>query len=133
GRRSGRARDLSPRFPSPCARRARAPRPRGERALRLPARLPRPLLREAPLSLRAPRARGPADVFRAGGRRWRTREGARAPLPCLRGGGGVSQKRSSKRVVTSPEHAPSGELIDDADAMALLRSHDLVSVGRAAD
>ena len=58
--------DGAPRRPSPGPRRARAPRPRGERALRLPARFPRPLLREAPLSLRPARARGPADLLRAG-------------------------------------------------------------------
>ena len=62
------------------ARRAGAARLRGQRALRLPGRLPRPLLREAALPLRAARARGPLHVPRAGARRRRARPRARAAL-----------------------------------------------------
>ena len=45
----------------------------------------------------------------------------------------MSQNGSSNGVVSILDKALSGERIDDADAMALLQSHDLVSVGRAAD
>ena len=61
-------------------RRARAARLRVERALRLPGRLPRALLREAALPLRPARARRAAHVPRAGPRRRRARRGAGAPL-----------------------------------------------------
>src|SRR6185312_10444947 len=92
-RRSRRARDGAPRRPSPRARRARAAGPRGERALRLSARLPRPLLREAALPLRPPRARRTSHLLRARRGRRRSREGAGASLPRLRGGGSVSLMR----------------------------------------
>ena len=45
-----------------------------------PRRLPRPLLREAPLLVRAARARRPLHVPRDGARRRRARARARAPL-----------------------------------------------------
>ena len=50
------------------------------RALRLPAGLPRALLREAPLLVRAARARRAADVPRARARGRRARPGAGAPV-----------------------------------------------------
>src|SRR5207253_160941 len=53
---------------------------RVERALRLPGRLPRPLLREAPLQLRPARARGAADVPGTRARRRRAGRGAGASL-----------------------------------------------------
>ena len=52
-----------------------------------PAGLPRPLLREAPLPLRAARARRLLHVPRAGARRRRARRGARAALRPTRGAG----------------------------------------------
>ena len=51
------------------ALRARAPGAQGERDVRLPAGLPRALLREAPLQLRPARARRPVHVPRDGPRR----------------------------------------------------------------
>ena len=72
----GRARRVAARR----ARGARAARVRVGGALRLSGRLPRALLREAALSLRPARARGPLHVPRAGARRRRARRGARAAL-----------------------------------------------------
>ena len=45
----------------------------------------------------------------------------------------MSQNGSSNGVASILDKAQSGERIEDAEAMALLESHDLVSVGRAAD
>ena len=45
----------------------------------------------------------------------------------------MSQNGSSNGVASILDKALSGERIEDAEAMALLESHDLVSVGRAAD
>ena len=75
GGRGGAARG-APRQPG----RAGGARPRGERALRLPGGLPRPLLREAPLRLRPTRARGAAVVLRAGAGGRRARRRARAAV-----------------------------------------------------
>src|SRR4029077_7556156 len=63
-----------------CAQRSRAARLRVSRALRLPGRVPRPLLREAAVSLRAAGASGPLHVPRACARRGRVGRGARAAL-----------------------------------------------------
>src|SRR4029079_13808368 len=62
------------------ARGARAARLRGERALRLSARLPGAVLREAALPLRPTRARRPAHILLAGPRRRRARHGAGAAV-----------------------------------------------------
>src|SRR5581483_5755174 len=75
GARGG-ARRLRP----PCPRRAGAARPRGQRALRLPGRLPRTLLREAALPVRPERAGGAVHVHGDGARRRRARRGAGAAL-----------------------------------------------------
>ena len=45
----------------------------------------------------------------------------------------MSENGSSNGVASILDKALSGERIEDAEAMALLQSHDLVSVGRAAD
>ena len=71
------------------AERARSPSElarEASEALRLPRGLPRALLREAPLPVRAARAGRPADVLRARARRRRARARARAPLRRDRGG-----------------------------------------------
>src|SRR5205814_4486934 len=113
------------------ARRARAARVRGRGAVRLSSRLPRALLREAPLPLRPARARRPLYVPGAGARRRLARDGAGAPLrPDLR------LRRRMNVVERTPvseilERAVSGERITDADAVELLRSRDLVAVARA--
>ena len=80
-RRRRRARALARRvaFGSRAPSRERA-RPRGERALRLSGRLPRALLREAPLLVRAARARRALHLPRDGARRRRARARARAAL-----------------------------------------------------
>ena len=78
--------------PRACARRLRSPRPlrarearlRGERALRVSARLPGALLREAPLQLRPPRAGRLLHLPRDGPRRRRAAPRARAPLRARR-------------------------------------------------
>src|SRR5439155_12405779 len=79
GRTRG-ARGRARRVAAPGARRARDARARVERALRLPGRIPRPVLREAPLSLRAAGARRAADVPRARARGGRARPRARATV-----------------------------------------------------
>ena len=73
-RAGGRARRLRAARP----RRARAARVRGERALRLPGRLPRAVLREAALPLRAARARRAVHVPGDGARRRRARRRCRS-------------------------------------------------------
>ncbi len=115
-------------------RRARAARVRGGRALRLSGRLPRALLREAPLSLRPARARRPLHVPRARPRRRAARDRARAPLrPDHRRGCRMSVAAERTPVAEILERAVSGERITDGDAVELLRSRDLVAVGRAAN
>ena len=71
---------------APRALRAREARPRGERALRLPGRLPGALLREAPLQLRPARARRLLHVPRDGAGRRRAPPRPRAPLRARHGG-----------------------------------------------
>ena len=109
---------------------------RGERALRLPGRLPRALLREAALPLRAARARRPATRSSSS----RATRASSTTVPELRfvhgGGAGrepaIDRGRADGRP-TILDKALDGERIDDDDALALLRSRDLVAVGRAAN
>ena len=62
------------------------------------------------------------------------RERARAALrPDDRGGGRMSVAEQRRPVAEILEKAVSGERISDAEAVALLRSRDLVAVGRAAN
>src|SRR5262249_25013174 len=94
--------------------------------------LPRPLLREAPLPVRAARARRPVHVPRArtGGRR--ARRGARAPLR-HRGGDRLLATAMQNGTAEILERPLSGERIGDGDAVARLESRDLVAVGRVAN
>src|SRR5262249_14385636 len=110
------------------ARRAGDTRVRGVGALRLPRGVPRPLLREASLSLRAARARRAVHVPRAGARRGRARRGARASVR-HRGGGGLTGSLTERTAAASPatvelvlEKALDGERIFDNEALALLES-----------
>ena len=80
GRRREGARGGARRVRAPGEGRARGARARGIGALRLPAGLPRAVLREAALSLRSPRAGRPLHVPRARPRRGRAGRGARASL-----------------------------------------------------
>ena len=107
----------------------------GERDVRVPAGLPRPLLREAPLQLRAARARRPLHVPRDGARRRRARPRPRAALRA-RGGRGVTVTGRAELALPVDDvldKALDGERITDDDAIALLRSRDLVAVGRVAN
>ena len=126
--------------------RARAARLRGQRALRLSGGLPRPLLREAPLQLRPARARRADHVLRARARRGRALARPRAALRRARGGLSVRatsepghepwQRRPcerERRGRRDPRRTLGGERLTDEDALVLLRSRDLVRVGRAAD
>src|SRR5205823_11305250 len=121
----------------PC--RSRDARVRGIRALRVSARLPCTLLREAALPLRAARTCGPLHVPRAGAGRRRARRGARAALRDGRScglTGGLSERtrpRSAAVVADVLDKALAGERIDHAEALALLESRDLVPIGRAAN
>src|SRR4029079_16297438 len=75
-------------------------------------------------------------LLRARRGRRRSREGAAASLPRLGGGGSVSfmsRNGISNGTAAILDKALSGERIGDDEAMALLESRDLVSVGRAAD
>ena len=101
----GRARAGARRLGPDRARRARAARLRGERALRLPGRLPRPLLREAALPLRPARACRAGDVPRAGPRRRRARRGARAPLCFARRSARLASGAKDARPAESPPGA----------------------------
>src|SRR5262249_61091692 len=102
------------------------------RALRLSGRLPRALLREAPLSLRPARARRPLHVPRARPRRRPARDGAGAPLRAdVRRRGRRMSVAERTPVSEILEKATSGERITDEEAVELLRSRDLVAVGRA--
>src|SRR5581483_5709260 len=89
--RPRRARGRARRVRAARTRRARAARLRGERALRLPGRLPRPLLREAPLPLRAARARRPLHLPGDGEGRRRADRGAGAAVRA-RGRGRMSRR-----------------------------------------
>ncbi len=112
---------------------ARAARAAGERDVRLPRRLPRALLREAPLQLRPARARRAAQVPRDGPRRRRAPGCPGAPLRA-RGGRGVTVVADPAPTVREAlDKALDGERISDEDAIALLRSRDLVAVGRVAN
>src|SRR5204863_1784544 len=94
---------------------------------RLSRRIPRALLREAPLQLRAARARRAPDLprARAGRRRARPR-----PRAALRPRGACARMKPVGEIL---DKAVDGERISDDEALALLESRDLVSVGRAAD
>ena len=105
----------------------------GERDVRVPAGLPRALLREAPVQLRPARASGPVHVPRDGPRRRAAAARARAPIRA-RGGRGVTITADPIPAVDEVlEKALDGERITDEDAIALLRSRDLVAVGRVAN
>ena len=117
------------RRPPPCAGRAGGARTRRERALRIPGGFPGPLLREAAVPLRTARASRAHDVLRARTGRRRARRRARAAVRDYgRGGAGISDG-----VAEVLDKALAGERIDDADALALLESKELVPIGRAAD
>ena len=111
--------------------RAGAARLRSERALRLSRGLPGPLLREAALLLRPARARRLLHLPRAGARRRRARPRPGAALRALPGGDDLSVQEVGIGQIL--EKALDGERITDAEALELLESRDLVSVGRAAD
>src|SRR5689334_18426425 len=119
------ARGRARRVGSARARRARTAGTRGERPLRVSRRLPRALFREAALSLRTPRAGRADDVPGARTRRGRARRRA----------GAAVRPRGGRRLSVAPilEKALDGERITDDDALALLESRDLVSIGRAAN
>ena len=107
----------------------------GRRAARLPGRLPRALLREAPLRVRRARARRARALLRAGRRARGDCGRARAALRRHRS---RTLIRMAVDVATRPvqailEQVLEGSRLSDDDAAALLRSRDLVSVGRAAD
>ena len=95
-----------------------------------PRRLPRALLREAPLPLRPARARRPVHVPRARPRRGRAR---RACPSCASSSARPVGRRERCRRRRVLEKALDGERISDDEALALLRSRDLVAVGRAAN
>ena len=98
--------------------------------LRLSRRFPRPLLREAALPLRPARARRALHVPRARAGRRRARRGARAAVRRREGGGLMAVSATVDGIL---EKALDGARIDDAEALALLESRDLVAVGRAAN
>ena len=106
---------------------------RGERALRLSRRLPRALLREAPLLVRAARARRALHLPRDGARRRRARARPRAPLRRQARPGPGMTAVETRTVEEILEKALDGERISDDEAVALLRSRELVPVGRVAD
>ena len=89
-----RARRLRP----PRALGAREARLRGERALRVSARLPGPLLREAPLQLRPARAGRLLHLPRDGPRRRRAAPRARASVRARRRSSPVAQAAAAGRV-----------------------------------
>ena len=107
---------------------------RGGGALRLSGRLPRALLREAALPLRPARARRPLHVPRALPRRRSCSRRCPSCASCRRPGRPSHERHGEQpQVAEILEKALDGERIDDADAVALLRSRDLVAVGRAAN
>src|SRR5581483_268915 len=75
--------------------------PRGERALRLPGRLPRALLREAALLVRPPGAGRLLHLPGDGARRGRARPRARAPFRPLRGARVTSPALRGARLTSS--------------------------------
>ena len=113
---------------------ARAARLRGERALRLSGRLPRPLLREAPLQLRAARARRALHLPRDGARRRRARPRARAPLRRARRRRCDRHRRAgSARSATSSRRRSTASGSPTTTPSRCSRSRDLVAVGRVAN
>ena len=118
-----------------CASRVPSPSssPSRRRALRLSRRLPRALLREAPLPF-GPRERAGLYTFLELARD----VGELDTVPELRFvAAGESRSREHRRrrpaVAEILEKAYDGERITDEDAVTLLRSRDLVAVGRAAN
>src|SRR5262249_12033835 len=112
---------------------ARAPCPQGERDLRVPGRISGALLREAPLQLRPARASRLLHIPREG---WGCRPARPRSRAALRARGGRRLTIAVERVPAVDdvlERALDGERITDDDAVALLRSRDLVAVGRAAN
>src|SRR5581483_11375369 len=99
--RAGRARAGAGRLRAALPRRAGAARPRGERALRLPGRLPRALLREAALLVRPPGAGRLLHLPGDGARRGRARPRARAPFRPLRGARVTSPALRGARLTSS--------------------------------
>src|SRR5439155_10486131 len=81
------------------------------------------------------RARRLAPVPRAGPRRRRARRGARAALRLRGANAGMTDvfMNTSSSVAPVLEKALDGARITDTEAVELLRSRDLVAVGRAAD
>ena len=117
---------------------ARRGRARRSRALRLPGRLPRPLLRPAPLPVRRARAGG-ARALLPDGRRDRRRrrpprrcasQTPRSPYPEVPHG---RRRRPPHRLRDPRPRRSTASGSSDDDAVALLRSRDLVSIGTAAD
>src|SRR5918992_1354857 len=125
-RRRARAGGRPPRGAPRSTRESRAARAGSERALRLSGWFLGTLLREAPLQLRAARTCRAPVLLRARPRRRRARRRPRASLP---------RHRAAASMTTAEilDKALSGERISDQDALALLGSRDLVSIGRAAD
>ena len=101
--------------------------------VRLSRRLPRPLLREAPLQLRAARARRSVHVPRDGPRRRRARRTCPSCASCARRSRRDDRRGRCSAVGDVLEKALDGERISDEDAVALLRSRDLVAVGRVGE
>ena len=97
--RSARARGGARRVAARRARGARAARVRVAERYGYPGRVPRALLREAPLPLRPARARGPLHVPRARARRRRARRGA----------GAAVRHRGRAPSERSPTRDPDGE------------------------
>src|SRR6202035_971092 len=96
---------------------ARAARLRGRGSLRVPGRLPRPLLREAPLPLRAARAGRPQQVPRAGTRGRRARCSPRTALPRRRSDRLTVAIATRAGTVEILERALAGERLSDRDAL----------------
>ena len=120
----------------PSAPRARSPscsRYEAARALRLPGRLPRPLLREAPLPLRAARARRPAT--RSSSSRATSASSTRCPELrfVTRGGDRLTATATRRRHRRDPRPRARRRADHRRDALALLESRDLVAVGRVAN
>ena len=101
--------------------------------LRVPGGLPRALLRETALQLRAARACGPVHLPRDGTRRRRAHARSGVALRAGRGRGVTITAEPTPSVEHVLDKALDGERISDDDAIALLRSRDLVGVGRVAN
>ena len=99
-----------------------------------PAGLPRPLLREAPLQLRAARARRAATRSSSSRATSASSTRSRSSGSSRRRGAGVSAAHRPASSRRSSSKALDGERITDEDARRRCsRSRDLVAVGRAAE